>query len=188
MAEPTVVAHLYATALIDAAADANAVEPVGADMKVLAAWLHSDAPALASALSSPVVSLSERTAVLAALLERLSVHPLVANLLKVANDKGRFDLIEAIAAAYADLADERAGRMRVHVQVAEALSDELHGEIRNALAASTGKDVQLDVDIRPELIGGLIARIGDRVYDTSVRTQLRQIKKTLLNSQLPGQA
>jgi F-type H+-transporting ATPase subunit delta len=91
-------------------------------------------------------------------------------------------IVPAIALAYRDIADERAGRQRVTVQTAEPLSPQLQAEVRSALESTTGKTVILKTEVHPELIGGLVARVGDIVYDSSIRTRLEQMKLALLNT------
>jgi len=62
------------------------------------------------------------------------------------------------------------------VTVAEQLSDARMGEIRDALHQVTGKDVQVDVDVDPSIIGGLKVKLGSRMIDASLRTKLNSIK------------
>ncbi len=181
-----VIARRYATALADVASEAGAVEPVGRDLERFSA-LMGDAGGLGDALASPVFTSEERRAVLDQLLPRLGLHPLTANLLHVVNDKRRFALLSAIALAYRDLADSRAGRARITVQTASPIDAALEDDIRRALERVTRKQVVLTTEVRPELIGGLVAKVGDTVYDSSVRTRLEQLKQSLLQSPV-GQA
>jgi F-type H+-transporting ATPase subunit delta len=182
------VSRRYAQAMIEAAAEVDAVDAVGADLARFVALMKSDHDLLGGALASPVFSIDERRAVLDAVLPRVGFHPLANNLLRLVNDKRRFDRIADIVAAYEALADDRAGRARVTVQTAEPLSPQLEAEVRHALEAVTHKTVVLRTEVRPELIGGLVAKVGDVVYDSSIRTRLEQLKQALLKAPVTAQA
>ena len=82
-------------------------------------------------------------------------------------------------ARYDQLADKHNGRVRVSVTTAEALTPALESEIRAALEQTTGKTVLVDHTIDPSLIGGMIARVGGTVYDSSLRTRLASLKHAL---------
>ncbi len=182
------IARRWAEALIALADEDGVVDRVGDDLERFQKAVGQHGALLATALASPVFTVDERRRVLDAILPQLAVHEHAANLLRLANDKGRFGIIADIVAVYSELADERAGRARVTVETAEALSPELEREVRQALEAVTHKQVVLDTVVRPHLIGGLVARVGDTVYDSSVRSQLDRIRHALLQSQIPGQA
>jgi F-type H+-transporting ATPase subunit delta len=177
-----VVARRYAQALIDVAPKGKAVDTIAASLDKFVALAEANDRQLAEVLESPVFTVEERRAVLGQLLEKLDLHQLAANLIRLTNDKRRMALLPGIAEAYRALADQRAGRARVTVQTAEPLSTELEAEVRAALEGMTGKSVVLKTEVRPELIGGMVARIGDRVYDSSIRTRLESIKQNLLTS------
>lgn len=182
------VARRYASAMIEVAAEAGAIERVGSDLDRFVALLAAGEGALRDALCTPVFTVEERERVLQTLMPRLDLHPLTRNLLLLANQKRRLPLIDAIARAYRDRADERAGRARVQVTTADPLTPPLEAEIRAAMERLTGKQVVLELQVDPSLIGGLVARVGSKVYDSSIRTRLQNLKLSLLHAQVPGQA
>jgi F-type H+-transporting ATPase subunit delta len=175
-----VIARRYAQAMAEVAESEGAIDTVGRDLERFAALMSADGGALGEALASPVFTSDERRAVLEQLLPRLGLHPLTANLLHVVNDKRRFPLMSAISTAFRDLADERAHRTRISVQTAAPLTADLEREVREAFERVTRKQVILTTEVRPELIGGLVAKVGDTVYDSSIRTRLEQMKQALL--------
>lgn len=181
-------AHRYADAMIQIASEAGAVEQIGTDLGRFEALLGEHEGMLGQALASPVFTVDERRKVLDAVLPKLELHHLTSNLVRLVNDKGRLGIFSDIAAAYQELADERAGRLRVVVQTAEPMSDELQADVKGALEAQTGKTIVIEPQVDPELIGGMIARVGGKVYDSSVRTRLHQIKNALLQGATPAQA
>ena len=185
MAETT-VSRRYAQALIELSAAADVVDRVGEELAGFAELLDAHDGLLGSTLRSPVFTVNERRAVLEGVLPKLDFHPLTVNITKLANDKGRISILGDIATAYTELADERAGRIRVQVETAEPLTKKLEGEVKKALEARTGKQVILQTSVEPRLIGGLVARVGGKVYDSSIRTRLEQIKGALLTGGFSG--
>ena len=179
----TNVAKRYAEAFIDVAVEANAVDALGADLTKVTAALRANDGQLADALSSPVFSNEERANVLKAVLPMLQIQPLTANLLNVVGDNKRFSAFNLISEHYQALADEKNGRVRATVVTAEAMSPQLENEVKAALETATGKTVLIEHSIDASLIGGMVARVGGTVYDSSLRTRLEQLKQTLVSAQ-----
>ena len=95
------------------------------------------------------------------------------------NHNNRLDLLAAIVAAYRDLLDKRAGRIRVMVRTAVPLSEAQKNELRQTLAASLHKEPILILRTDPDLLGGMVVQVGDKVYDTSVRARLESLRTQL---------
>ena len=180
------VARRYAQAMIAVAAEANAVDQVGADLDSFTALLDDHGGLLRAALCTPVFTADERSGVLDVLLPRLALHPLSASFLRLVNDKRRMPVINDLRSAYATLANERAGRVEVQVTTAEPLSPQIELEVRQAMAQVTGKEVLLHTEVDASLIGGIVARVGGKVYDSSIRTRLEGMRMALLHAQAPG--
>ena len=106
--------------------------------------------------------------------------PLLVDFLRLLNRKDRLGSLRLIAIAYRSLRDSRANRLRVLVETAAPLTEEQKTVLTETLAETTGKTPVLVVREKPELIGGVVVHIGDRVFDTSVRTKLRTIRNQLL--------
>jgi len=96
-------------------------------------------------------------------------------------DRSRIVLLPAIARAYQAMADDHVGRVRAQVTSAEPLTQVALDRVRRSLEQRTGKKVVMETAVDPELIGGLVARVGDLVLDGSVRTQLADLRTKLLN-------
>jgi len=180
------VARRYASAMIDVATEAGVTDRVATDLERFVRLLDEGGGDLRHALCTPVFTVEEREAVLDAILPRLDLHPLTANLLRLANAKRRLPLIADITRAYRDEADARAGRVRVRVSTAIPLDAALEAEIRAAMERVTGKSVILESQVDPSLLGGLVARVGSKVYDSSLRTRLRNIQQALVSAQVPA--
>jgi F-type H+-transporting ATPase subunit delta len=94
-------------------------------------------------------------------------------------DKGRFGFLGDINNFYQKLADELKGVLRASLVSATELSSETVEKIRTTLSTRTGKDIILQVEQDPGLIGGIVSRIGDLVLDGSIRNQLLNMRKSL---------
>jgi F-type H+-transporting ATPase subunit delta len=77
------------------------------------------------------------------------------------------------------MADELAGRVRASVTTAEPADQATADQIRKVLESNTGKTVLVDFLVDPDLIGGIVARVGDTVYDASIRARLKNLRETL---------
>ena len=180
------VAQRYALAMIDIADEAKAVDQIGTDLAHFAEAVEAHDEALLKAFANPGFSSEERANVLNEVLPLIKPHDLSKNLLQLLNQKGRLATIRAIANTYEALADERAGRLKVLVETAEPLTPELELEIKQTLTRTTGKEVVLEKRANPDLIGGLVAHVDGRVYDSSLRTHLTRIRAALLKAQDVG--
>jgi F-type H+-transporting ATPase subunit delta len=94
-------------------------------------------------------------------------------------DKGRFSYLSSINDFYQKLADELKNIARASLVSATGLSAETVEKIRKTLSERTGKDIILDVEEDPGLIGGIVTRIGDLVLDGSIKTQLLNMRESL---------
>ena len=175
------LARRYAKALIALGAEENKVERIADDLHVFGEVLALGDGELRKALENPGVTVSVRRAVLEEVFKKLDLHPHVANFIRLLVDKNRFLAFRAIARAYGEMADVRAGRVRATVTTATELSAEMAEEVKAALTASTGKTVVVSFDTDASLIGGIVAEIGDTVIDASVRARLEQMRAALLS-------
>lgn len=171
-------AQRYAKALFGLAQDERRHREVRAELERLAA-IFAGSREIASALLTPMHPAAERKAALRALAGRESVSPLVQNFLGFLVDQRRLIQFEAIVAAYCAFADQAEGMLTAEVKVASPLDDRRKDRLRRALSARTGREVKLEIEIDPSLLGGAIAKIGDLVFDGSLRTQLSQLRTNL---------
>jgi F-type H+-transporting ATPase subunit delta len=177
------LARLYAQALLAAALkqpDADAVDSVGTELDEFVAGVIGENQKVAAFLASPAVGKKAKgSALSAALTDRSS--ELFRGLVGVLTRNGRLDLLPGIAAAYRELLEERAGRVRVKVTVPVELSGAQRAELTDTLANLLKLEPVLDVHVDPNLLGGMVVQVGDRVIDTSVRTRLQNLRTLLLD-------
>ncbi len=171
-------AHRYAKALFGLARDEHRHLEVREALEGLVA-LFNETRELREALLTPLHPAAERKAALRAVAEGDSMSSLVQNFLAFLIDQRRLIDLGAIVTAYAELADAAAGLITAEVVAASPLDDRRKDRLRRALSARTGREVQLQIEIDPTLIGGAIAKVGDLVFDGSLRTQLGQLRANL---------
>ena len=174
------VARRYARALFGIGVDAGKFEALGDELGELAElWAGSDE--LRQALENPVFKPDEKRAVLRTILPKVAPTPEVQRFVLLLLDRRRIMLLPAIARAYRDLTDVHVGRVRAAVISAEELSPATLDRVRRSLEQRTGKKVLITSTVDPDLIGGVVARVGDLVLDGSVRTQLEDLRARLVN-------
>jgi len=178
----------YATALVELAVAASIEESVQAELDAWQALFDGEGRELFGVLCSPVFGTEERHAVLAAVAGTFKGEDLMSRFMRLLIDRDRMALFpDIVRHVTADL-DARAGRIRVGVRSAVDLDDGLKAELTAAFEKATGKTVLLESEVDPELLGGLVARIGSKVYDASLRTRLHDLKQRLITAQAPAEA
>ena len=172
------IARRYAKALVQLAAEEGAVDKFQGELARVEA-LFSAHPELGSLLSNPAYGIEAKLDTLKDLADRLSLSGTLRNFLLLLQERNRMACLPAIFSSYSVLADALSGVVRPVITTALPLGDARIAEIKGALEKSTGKKVSLTVEIDPALIGGVVTKIGDKVLDGSVKTQLTRIEDIL---------
>ncbi|MBW3600322.1 MAG: ATP synthase F1 subunit delta, partial [Planctomycetes bacterium] len=133
-------------------------------------------PSFDAVLKSPRVSHEEKVRLLHKSFQG-KMSATLLNFLKVVSRHGRLDALRAIHRAAQKLHHERMGRVEVLVRTAEPLPEEIHARIADRLRAALGREPVLRMEVEPELIGGVVIRVGDTVYDGSVAHQLVRLRE-----------
>jgi len=131
------------------------------------------------ALTNPLYNKNDRKKVLEAVLTATDLSAIMKSFLILLFDKGRIGFLREIASYYKDLADELKGVVKASIISATELSSEAIDKIKEALSKKTGKNIVLNVEQDPNLIGGVVTKLGDLVLDGSVKTQLINMRETL---------
>ena len=173
------VATTYAEALYQAAADKNAVGQVAADLDALVEALGVDSD-VARVLNSPKVDSRAKKAALGALAD--NANPLTINLLQLLVDRGRLEELPSLASAFADRVEVAEGRLAVEVTSAIPLVDDLRAKVVDRIREQTGKTPEITERVDPDIIGGLVLRIGGVVTDASVRGRLDGLRRTITDA------
>jgi F-type H+-transporting ATPase subunit delta len=173
------IARVYAEAWLEAARAHAQVEEVLAELEALLKDVLDANRSLAAFFTSGIIDRQHKAEVLRdAFVDRAS--DLVLNGLLVLNEHDRLSLLRPIVQAYRELHEQQEGRMRVEVASAVPLPDDLRERLLQELRHKYDKEPILVARVDPELLGGMVVRIGDRVYDESVRTQLNNIRNDII--------
>lgn len=172
------IARRYASALADVVLERNEAKDVQDELGQWAELIQAN-PNLQEVFRNPTIPLDKKRAVLNQLIERAKPRPTTANFLKVLLHNQRLTELPEIILKFADILDERAGMVAATITTARPVPNEIQGRLTEKLATVTQKKVRLNFEEDPELIGGLVTRIGSTVYDGSVRSQLQQIKERM---------
>ena len=133
-----------------------------------------------SILSNPSIRTQTRIEVLDAIIEAGNLELAVGQLAKVLLRRGRIAVLPDIYEVFVTLTDERLNQIQATVTTATTMQPPQEDAIASALNRHSGKDVRMKCNVDPEILGGVVARIGSTIIDGSVRTQLDQLKNALL--------
>ncbi len=136
------------------------------------------------AVTNPLFDKNERRNVLFEVLAKTDLSRVVKSFVILLFDKGRINFLREICDFYKKLADELKGVVHAKLVSATELSSETVEKIRQGLAKRTGKDIILDIEKDPDLIGGIVTEIGDLVLDGSVKTQLFNMRESLKRGEI----
>jgi F-type H+-transporting ATPase subunit delta len=146
--------------------------------RVAEAWAESEE--LQGAMSNPAFGRDARRQVWESVLRRLGATPIGRNFFLLLLTKGRLQELPAIARELQLLGDRKDNRLRAEVASAAPIGEDVVTRLRMALQKATGSTIVVNAVVEPGLIGGLVTRIGDMMYDGSVRTQLARAKEQML--------
>ena len=174
------VAQRYAQAIFDLGSESGQLPALVQDFRNLAEAYRAS-PELGRLMASPLVTEEARMATMNEIAARVGISPLARNALGVLTRRRRLFALSTIAMELDRLADEKAGITRVTVVSAERLPDSYRDRLIEQLAAMTGKKVVLDQKLDPNLLAGVVVRIGGQVIDGSARARLAELKSQLLS-------
>lgn len=172
------VARRYAAALLDMAEESKAVEQVERDLLELQSMLQSSDD-LKTMVASPLVNRGQQTATVAALADQAKFHKLTANFLGVLAQNRRLPVLNDVIEAFRIELTRRRGEVLAQVQSAVALSPAQTKALQEQLSKAMGTNVTLNVEVRKELLGGMIVTVGSRMIDDSVKRKLEKLQRAM---------
>jgi F-type H+-transporting ATPase subunit delta len=172
------VARVYAEALMRAAEKQGKVEEVWEQLDSLVQELFPARPELEQFLASGAVTREDKAKFLDKVFSGRASE-LFRNFLFVLNRHDRLDLVRAIHQAFRDLLDARARRVRVEVRTAVPLDDGLRNLLVEQIRDLLHLEPALEERVSPELLGGVVLRVGDQLFDGSVRSRLLKLREQL---------
>jgi len=172
------IARRYAKALLLIGKEDGQIDTYREELGAFAGLIEQEKD-LQQVLINPLYGVEARKTVLTKVIDGLNLSQAMATFLNFLFDKGRIGFLGNINDFFQKFADELKGVARASLVSATELSSETIDKIRSALSERTGKDIILEVEQDPELIGGIVTRIGDLVLDGSVKTQLLNMRESL---------
>lgn len=174
----TTVANRYAKALADVIMERGQTLAVADEIAAFSELVEQNSE-LRDVFASPVIALDRKKAVLRELLTRMQFRPTTNNFLQLLLTNQRLHQIDVVRASLMKELDERAGVVSADVTTARVLAATEQEHLLNQLQAATGKRVRVNFKIDPEIIGGVVTRVGSLIYDGSIKNQLALMKQQL---------
>ncbi len=168
----------YASALFELASENKATTKVESDLETLDAALAQSAD-LANLIRNPQVGRGAAGGAMAAVAKLLGLSPLTTNFLGVLAGNGRLATLPAIIRAFVSIAAAARGELTAEVTSAHPLSTAQLTQLAGKLKAREGKDVKIAAKVDPEILGGLVVRIGSTQIDSSIRTRLNSLAQAM---------
>jgi F-type H+-transporting ATPase subunit delta len=172
------LARRYAKAVIELGQANNVLDKMGSDLRSLSKAMK-DSAELQSVLTNPAIRRADRRRVIDGLLQAIGSQPLTKNLVYLLLDSERMSSVPDISREVDAMIEARAGRISAQIVSAKPLDMAQLSEITIALEKLSGKKVSITKREDESLLGGVVATIGDKVYDGSLRTQLRNLRDEL---------
>lgn len=170
----TEIAEPYAQALMSVAQSNNLTDQIGEDVQSLLT-LTKESDDLRILLDSPIIEASKKKAVLRQVVGD-QIHPFTLNILLLLVDRGRIMLLSEVCKQYQELLRQLKQAVLAEVTSAIELNDEQKEAIKQKVIATTqAQQVELQTSVDPDLLGGVVIKVGSQVIDASLRGQLRRI-------------
>jgi F-type H+-transporting ATPase subunit delta len=130
-------------------------------------------------LANPIFDQHDKRNVVDAILQKMGMSGITASFLRLLADKRRIGILDDIVACYRELMDSVLKTQRVQVKTAFPLTDNLSEHLKKSLGKMTGKQIEMTIDHDASLLAGIVVRVGDTLYDGSIKTQLNNIRNLL---------
>ena len=168
----------YAAALLELAEQAKSLTRVEKDLKSIGK-AFDDSADLRRMAESPVFATEDKVAALTALAKKAKASPLVQQFIGTVAANRRAHEIPAIITAFRELLALRRGSQVAKVTSASKLTQAQLTKLRAQLKAATGKPVDIETEVDPELLGGFVVKLGSRLFDASLKTKLEDMRLAL---------
>ena len=172
------LAGRYASALFDLARDERQIDAVGRSLDTLNQALL-DSKDFAELIESPLVSRDEAGKAFAALAPQLGIDPTTTNFLGVLARNGRKRELRPVVRAFRRLAADHRGETTADVITARPLKDDQIEALKQQLRSRAGRDVTIDARVDPEILGGIVVKLGSQMIDASIRTKLNRLAQAM---------
>jgi F-type H+-transporting ATPase subunit delta len=172
------LAGRYASALFALARDKRQIEAVSRSLDLLAQALV-DSRDFSELVSTPLVDREEARKAFAAVARELSLDPITTNFLGVLAKNGRKNQLQNVIRFFRRLAAEHRGEATAEVVTAHPLKDDQLAALKQQLRGRVGRDVTIETRIDPEILGGIVVKLGSQMIDASIRTKLNRLAEAM---------
>jgi len=172
------IARRYAGALFDLALEAGAIEATEKDLKTLRAAIDAGAD-FRSFLKSPVYGAEDQMRAITAIADKAALSSLTKNFLSLVAKNRRLFALEPMTAAFFAILAEHRGEMSAEATSATPLNDEQVKRLRTEIETIVGKAINLTTRVDPDLLGGLVVKVGSTMVDSSLKTKLNRLKSVM---------
>ena len=168
------LAGRYASALFGLARDQRQIDAVGRSLAALSSAL-ADSRDFAELVASPMVSRQDAAKAFAGLAPQFGLDPITTNFLGVLARNGRKNELARIIRFFKRIAAEHRGEISAEVTTAHPLKDDQVEKLKAQLKKRAGRDVTLDAQVDPDILGGIVIKLGSEMIDASIRTKLNRL-------------
>lgn len=172
------LAGRYASALFGLARDQRQIEAVGRSLDLLA-QAFADSRDFAELVSSPLIGRDEAGKAFTSVAQQLGLDPVTTNFLGVLANNGRKNQLQPVIRAFRRLSAEHRGETTAEVVTAHPLKDDQLSALKQQLRARAGRDVAIETRIDPEILGGIVIKLGSQMIDASIRTKLNRLAEAM---------
>lgn len=165
----------YATALVDSAEASKKIDAVEKDLNDLEAMI-SDSKDLQNLIHSPLISQGDKIKAIQAIAQAAKFQNVTSNFLALLAQNSRLNIVMAIVKAVRKEISSRRGEVSANVQSAFKLSKEQEKALQESLANAVGQAVAIHVEVKEDLIGGMVVTVGSQMFDASVKRKLERLK------------
>jgi F-type H+-transporting ATPase subunit delta len=169
------LATRYAAALFELADEKKALDAVAGDLGALQAMI-ADSADLRRMMRSPVLDRAEQAKAMSAVVKAAGFNDLTRRFAGLIAQNRRLFAMPAIIRAFLKLLADRRGEMTAEVTAARPLTSDQQAAVAEAIRKAVGSKVSIDLKIDPELLGGLVVRVGSRMIDSSLKTKLQRLQ------------
>ena len=169
------LATRYAAALFELADSKKALDSVAADLAALRKMI-ADSADLRDMMASPILDRAEQGKAIAAITKAAGFSELTQKFAGLIAQNRRLFAMTAIIKAFLKLLADRRGEMTAEVTAARALTSDQQAAVAEAIRKAVGSKVSIDLKVDPELLGGLVVRVGSRMIDSSLKTKLQKLQ------------
>jgi F-type H+-transporting ATPase subunit delta len=172
------ISKRYARAFFEIAAEEKKLEQYYNELAQFSSIITQD-KALREFLANPVFEQAVKKDVVEKIISKLKLSAMTINFLKLLVDKKRIEVLPDIEICYRQLMDEALKKVRVNLKTAFPLSREMQTYITSGLEKITGRQVEMNVEKDPALLGGIVIGVDDTLYDGSIKNQLNNMRNLL---------